>query len=119
LLNSLLIPRWGLLGCAWATVGSYLVSLSLAGYLLWRWRGLNGSQAFESVLPLVGGAAFAGVTGNSWVAFWLTCAVVLGLAFFRRATLLNGGRRLVALFRKSPLLMEMWQKMGGRHAISA
>ncbi len=94
LLNFLLIPRWGLLGCAWATVGSYLVSLSLAAYLLWRLRRLNGAQAFESVLPLVGGAAFAGVTGNSWAALLLTCAVVLGMAFLRREVLVIGGRRI-------------------------
>jgi O-antigen/teichoic acid export membrane protein len=100
LLNILLIPRWGLLGCAWATVGSYLVGLSSAAYLLWRWRRLNGGQAFETVLPLVGGAALAGVTGNSWMAFWVTSAVILCLAIFRREALLIGGRRLFRIWAR-------------------
>lgn len=100
LLNSVFIPRWGLLGCAWATVGSYLVSLSLAAYLLWRWCRLNGGQAFKSVLPLVGGAAFAGVTGNNWAAFLLTYALILALVFFRREALLVGGRRLCQIWTR-------------------
>lgn len=106
LLNSLFIPRWGLLGCAWATVGSYMVSLSLAAYLLWRWCRLNGAQAFKATLPLVGGAAFAGMTGNNWAAFLLTCALILGLVFLRREALLLGGRRLCRIWtRKSGLTL--------------
>lgn len=100
LLNSLLIPRWGLLGCAWATVGSYLVSLSLAGYLLWRWCGLNGGQAFKSTLPLIIGAGFAALTGNNWGAFLLTCALIFGLAFSCRKALIMGGQRLSRIWAR-------------------
>lgn len=94
LLNLALIPRWGLLGCAWATAGSYLVNLLVGAYLLWRLSGLSGSWTLEAVLPLAGGALFAGITGSQATAFFLTLVSIAGLAFFRRAALRTGGRHL-------------------------
>lgn len=100
LLNLALIPRWGLLGCAWATVGAYLVNLLVGAYLLWRLSGLSGGWTLEAVLPPICGAAFAGVTGNNWAAFLLTLAVILCLGLIHRATLLSGGRRLYGIWAR-------------------
>lgn len=100
LLNVALIPRWGMLGCAWATVGSYLVNLLVGAYLLWRVSGLSGGWALEAVLPPLCGAAFAGVTGNNWLAFLLTLAIIFCLGLAHRATLLGGGRRLYDIWAR-------------------
>lgn len=100
LLNLVLIPRWGLLGCAWATVGSYLVNLLVGAYLLWRLCGLGGGWALEAVLPLLIGAAVAGITGQNEIAILLTLVVIAGLAIFRRADLLREGQRLSRLLAR-------------------
>lgn len=106
LLNFVLIPRWGLLGCAWATVGAYLSNLLVAAYLLWRVSGLSGGRALEAVLPALFGAAFAGLTNNSGMAFLLTLSIILGLGVLHRTSLLSGGRRLYGIYARkdeSPL----------------
>ncbi len=100
LLNFALIPRWGMLGCAWATVGAYLINLLVGAYLLWRVSGLSGGWVLEAILPPICGAAFAGATGNNWLAFLLTLAIIFCLALAHRATLLSGGRRLYGIWAR-------------------
>lgn len=98
LLNFALIPRWGMLGCAWATVGAYLINLLIGAYLLWRVSGLSGDWTLEAILPPICGAAYAGVTGNNWIAFLLTLLIICCLGLAHRTTLLNGGRRLYSIW---------------------
>lgn len=100
LLNFALIPRWGLLGCAWATVGAYLVNIVIAAYLLWRVSGLSGGWTLEAVLPLMCGAAFAGLTGNNGMAFLLSLTIIFCLGLLHRTTLLSGGRRLYSIYMR-------------------
>lgn len=100
LLNFALIPRWGLLGCAWATVVAYLINLLVGAYLLWRVTGLSGGWALVTVLPPICGAVFAGTTGQNGLAFLLTLAIIFCLGLAHRATLLSGGRRLYGIWAR-------------------
>ncbi len=98
LLNFLLIPRCGLLGCAWATAFSYLVNLLVGAFLLRRLHGLSGSWALDAVLPLMGGAALAGITERHELPLLLTLALIAMLAISRRGDLRRETQRLNRLF---------------------
>jgi O-antigen/teichoic acid export membrane protein len=98
LLNFALIPRWGLLGCAWATAIAYLVNLLVGACLLWRRHGLSGAWTIEAVLPPLAGAAFIVITGNELAGFLLTVALTFCHALIHRTVLLNAGRRFYRLW---------------------
>jgi O-antigen/teichoic acid export membrane protein len=98
LLNFALIPRWGLLGCAWATAIAYLVNLLVGACLLWRRHGLSGGWTIEAVLPPLAGAAFIVITGSELAGFLLTVVLTFCHALIHRAVLLNAGRRLYRLW---------------------
>jgi O-antigen/teichoic acid export membrane protein len=100
LLNFMLIPRWGLLGCAWATVGAYFVSLTTAALLFRRLSRIRGVQVIESVLPLAAGAAFANKTGNNGVGILLTLTIIFGIVLIRRVTLMEGAQRVGQILRR-------------------
>ena len=86
-LNFLLIPRYGMLGCAWSTVIAYSVSVLCFGALLRRSGKLNLSWIILSLLPAVAGAITFTLTGQ---AYWslLTCIVIAGIvAYIHRYSL--------------------------------
>lgn len=74
-LNFLLVPLYGMAGCAWATVVSYLVStMSFAVLLRWKTR-VPVSWVFFAAFPNLSGTAVFWWTGN----IWLAVAASLGL----------------------------------------
>lgn len=107
LLNFVLIPRAGLLGCAWATAISYLVNLLVSAFLLRQLHGLSGGWALDAVLPLIGGAALAGITGRHEMAILLTLVLIAALAISRRADLWRETQRLNRLFANKPIVKAM------------
>jgi O-antigen/teichoic acid export membrane protein len=67
-LNFLLIPLYGMAGCAWATVLAYLVSTIVFAVLL-RWKTkVPISWVFFAALPNLFGTAIFWWTGNVWIA---------------------------------------------------
>ena len=68
LLNYTLIPKFGVLGCAWATVGSAFVHLSLFYFQLRRRTILDRSWLLMSVLASLFGSILLSVTSNIAVA---------------------------------------------------
>jgi O-antigen/teichoic acid export membrane protein len=68
-LNFALIPRFGMEGCAWATVGSYLVSISAYGILLRLSVDLPLSWLYLAMLPSLASAAiYSATNGALWAA---------------------------------------------------
>jgi O-antigen/teichoic acid export membrane protein len=58
-LNFLLIPRFGLLGCAWATTGAYGGAALVAVWLVHSHTRLSHTWVVQATLPAVVGAAYA------------------------------------------------------------
>lgn len=81
LFNFLLIPRYGMLGCAWSTVIAYSVSVLCFGALLRRSGKLSLSWMIVSLLPAVAGAVMFTITQR---AYWslLTCVVIAGIVAY-------------------------------------
>lgn len=66
--NFILIPRFGMLGCAWATVLSGLTNLTVF-YVLLRKSGLiSPNWVFLSIQPAVLGAFILSIWGSEWAA---------------------------------------------------
>lgn len=66
-LNFLLIPRFGMLGCAWATVIAYSVSVACFGFFLRRTGKISLSWIVYSILPaLVGAVTFTATETAYW-----------------------------------------------------
>ncbi len=81
LLNFLLIPRFGMAGCAWATVAAYLVcNIGFAVLLRIRVK-MPVSWVYLSILPNLCGTLVFSLTANVWlaiiVAFGLFALVVM------------------------------------------
>jgi O-antigen/teichoic acid export membrane protein len=95
-LNALLVPRFGLTGCAWATCLAYGASMAAAGHLVGRLVGSGASWTLQALLPAVLGAVYA-----SWRADTLGALVVSFLAgsvlvSLRRRPILCGVRTVIA-----------------------
>ena len=75
-LNFLLIPRFGMAGCAWATVLSYAVSLVAFAILLRRITKIPISWVFLAILPNLCGTVALTLTDSVWV------AIAVGLSLF-------------------------------------
>jgi len=74
-LNYLLIPRFGLVGCAWATCGAYAVSTVLAAGLLQRRIPGVRTSAYAASLPAVAAAC----VHLRWESALLTALATLSL----------------------------------------
>jgi O-antigen/teichoic acid export membrane protein len=85
--NLLLIPKFGLEGCAWATVAVYCVSVAIFAVLLKRSRGLQVSWVFLSMIPAIAGAAAYSLTKNPWWSFTICVVLVFLVAYQKRASL--------------------------------
>jgi O-antigen/teichoic acid export membrane protein len=93
-LNVVLIPRFGLVGCAWATAGAFGANMIVFAYLVHRRLPSSGAWTITATLPTLAGAAYAawqadhvGALGVSVV----TSAVVL---FWNRRDALTSVRTL-------------------------
>ena len=78
--NFLLIPRYGLLGCAWATVLSYVVNVILSGVLLKRAANIPISWNITAMIPPICAGIVLSLTQNPWFSFGV-CLVLVFLLF--------------------------------------
>lgn len=58
-LNFVLVPRFGLTGCAWATAAAFAVSFLLCAHLVWRLEGVPVRPAVFATTPALAGAIVA------------------------------------------------------------
>lgn len=94
LLNFLLIPRFGLVGCAWATTTAFAVHL-LVVILLVHSRLLRArSWIVLAVVPPLAGAICATVYGVSLKALGVTLLLSVLLALLQRKSVSTGFRML-------------------------
>lgn len=63
-LNVFLIPRLGLVGCAWATFAACLIGSVVYGILLRRLNRIRFSWQFLSLLPVFGGSITYSISGS-------------------------------------------------------
>jgi O-antigen/teichoic acid export membrane protein len=81
ILNILLIPRFGLSGCAWATAGAYGTSMVAIALLMHRRAPLNRTWILQATLPALFGAGYkawhGGNLGALAVAFLTTALLTL------------------------------------------
>lgn len=72
ILNFMLIPRYGLLGCAWATTAAYFTHLTVVSALV-HWRVMpKRTWSLEATFPMVLGALYASLFGRSIVALLIS-----------------------------------------------
>jgi O-antigen/teichoic acid export membrane protein len=84
--NSLLIPGWGLLGSAWATVLSYLTSLFVMIWFIHRRFVFQHKWLFQSIIPSLISIVFFSWRGNLWESFFVSLlAALLIYLFYRRS----------------------------------
>jgi len=97
-LDLVLIPRYGLVGCAWATVLAYFAGLSVTTYL--SDRALNARTWWNalSTLPAVIAAAFT-LHYRSSVAAVAGVLVAALIATIRRAEVAEGASILLRVLR--------------------
>jgi O-antigen/teichoic acid export membrane protein len=82
ILDFLLIPRYGLLGCAWATTAAYGTHLVVVSSLV-HWRVMpKRTWVLEATFPIVLGALYASLFPGDAIALGLTlgAGVLLGIA---------------------------------------
>ena len=98
-LNFLLIPRFGLVGCAWATTIAFALHLVVVIVLV-HWRLLSGrSWTLLAVLPPVAGALCASVYSVSFIALGVTLLLCALLALVFRQSVSTGFRMLRNILR--------------------
>ena len=73
-LNFVLIPRFGMAGCAWATLIAYLCTFVGFALFLHRRVEVPLSWIFLSVTPVVASCCVLAATGNVWAAALTTLA---------------------------------------------
>ena len=94
LLNYLLIPRFGLVGCAWATTASYGANM-LAVVLLVHWRFLSERPwTIQALSPIVVGAIFASFYAVNFMALAVTLLLSAVLMLLHRKSVTVGLRML-------------------------
>jgi O-antigen/teichoic acid export membrane protein len=94
LLNYLLIPVLGLVGCAWATAAAYGVNMIVV-VLLVHWRLLSARPwTLQAVLPIVLAAVYASAYSVSFKALGVTLLLSAVLVVLHRKSVTVGFRML-------------------------
>ena len=89
-LNFLLIPRFGLLGCAWATTAAYGINVIVVFFLVHR-RILPGyTWTLQAMLPILLGALYASMSGKNMGALGLSLMVAALIALAHRQSIAVG-----------------------------
>ena len=86
-LNFLLIPRFGLIGCAWATTAAFAVHVVIQIYWIQARLLSMRTWTIQALLPIVFGAAFASKYGSGLIAFLVTLMTTALLAVFHRTAI--------------------------------
>jgi O-antigen/teichoic acid export membrane protein len=94
ILNILLIPRFGLLGCAWATTASYGINAVVVFLLVHRWILPGHTWTLQAMLPIVLGALYASLTGKNLGALGLSLIVAALIALIHRRSIAVGVKTL-------------------------
>jgi O-antigen/teichoic acid export membrane protein len=102
-LNFLLIPTFGLIGCAWATTAAY-AGATLIGARLTDGLLPSRSWAIEATLPALLGAAYASWRFDNAGALAVSILAGAFIALRRRADILAGVRSLANAGVLSPVL---------------
>lgn len=90
----LLIPKYGLTGCAWATVLAYGVSFLVILLLVHRRFSFKHTWTFQATLPALFAAGYLSLSGNQAVALIVAFSATMVLAFFYRKYIIQGIRIL-------------------------
>ncbi len=85
--NFYLIPRYGMIGCAWATFFAYAASVAIFAVLLRRSSGMPYSWTFLAFVPSIGGAVTLAVLGMPVVALAVCAAASLAIAAIKRTSI--------------------------------
>ncbi|CAN5312183.1 polysaccharide biosynthesis C-terminal domain-containing protein [soil metagenome] len=93
--NFLLIPRYGLKGCAWATVLAYGASTLVVIFITNRWFSLKHKWTLPAALPALVGSAYASWTENLLMAFLLAFLTAFGIVLVYRKSFVEAFRLLI------------------------
>jgi O-antigen/teichoic acid export membrane protein len=85
--NFLLIPVFGMEGCAWATAIMYLITTLVFVTLLRRIIEIPVSWLFWAIVPGVGGAIGISLTGNPYWALTICVALTVFVAYLHRTSI--------------------------------
>jgi O-antigen/teichoic acid export membrane protein len=89
-LNFLLIPRYGMAGCAWATVLAYLLNSIGFAVLLKARIKTPVSWVFLAIVPNLTGAVVFSVSGDVWIAAGATFGLFLLILLLKRRSMRVG-----------------------------
>src|SRR5947208_1426484 len=94
LAGTLLMPRFGLLGCAWATVVASGLNLGMIFYLV-HWRIVpRRTWVLQATLPILFGAVYASLRGENIGAFGLTAIVSGVISLAHRKSIIQAIKHL-------------------------
>jgi O-antigen/teichoic acid export membrane protein len=89
-LNMLLIPRFGLVGCAWATAGSYAMSVAVQMRCLHRELPAGRGWTLQATLPALLAAAITSGHGDAGTALAVALGTAALLAWVHRRGIATG-----------------------------
>ncbi len=90
LFNFLLIPTFGLMGCAWATAAAYFVGTVTYGLLLTTKYEIPSSWLLLAMVPAIGGAFCFTQTKNAGLALLVCALLTLLISYFQRRSIVAG-----------------------------
>lgn len=96
LANYLLIPQYGLKGCAWATVLSYGASVIVVVVILRIRFSIRHRWTLPAVIPALGASIYASATGDLLTASGLAIVLAFVIVLMWRKALMDGVRVLMA-----------------------
>lgn len=101
-LNYLLIPRFGLMGCAWATAASHGATAVVICGLVHRRVLLRSTWTLQAVLPIAIGAAYASIGAPSLRAMILTVLTSAVMILVHRTSAMTGFRAIKNVLLRQP-----------------
>lgn len=87
LFNFLLIPVFGAEGCAWATVITYFVSVTVFFILLRRSHQIPLSWTFQAMMPVLAAAAAFSMTRDAFLALLISAIIGVLIIFLHKKSL--------------------------------
>ena len=88
--NLILIPTYGMKGCAWATVVTYFASVLTFAIILRRKIKIPISWVFVAPIPSLCGAAFFTWSQNPWLAMAVNLIVMIAIIFVKKDSIKEG-----------------------------
>ncbi len=88
--NFLLIPKFGLIGCAYATALSYFVNVMTSALFLRVMEGLPISWNLVALLPAAACGSWLFITGNVWISIAIFVILASFLAVLKKGSIRCG-----------------------------